>query len=316
MENTVTVRLDLAPTPLSPDGTFLAEVSLNGGDVLTQRTEELLLGAAGDDAQALLAALAARLTDRGASAVAVDLLALGDAGETLATALEADDAGPSRAVERALGDLSPYLERLTLSGTLSVAPGSGRWLASYTVGSARLGPPLGEQLDVSLDGLPGGTRGAVVLGDALPDDAWALDELSSPLPASALLVGALDGLARQRGVADVGAMLASRAGCGALARWVDTRPEVADACPDVCVQEACDAAVGEALEALRAQATTLDAARSTLRLAGRMECRDDDGDLSVDALRAVGLRGTWSEGADEGASVEGTMTGARTTVAP
>jgi Mg-chelatase subunit ChlI len=97
---------------------------------------------------------------------------------------------------------------------------------------------------------------------------------------------------------------------------VDTRPEVADACPDVCVQEACDAAVGEALEALRAQATTLDAARSILRLAGRMECRDDDGDLSVDALRAVGLRGTWSEGADEDASVEGTMTGARTTVAP
>lgn len=314
----------LRPEPLQVGGEYGTTVSIAspGAGALAAAALGAALAdvaGAGADHTLLLDTLERELRDRGREDAA-DVLALerltGEPDAALRTALDAAGAGPVRSVASALADLVPGLDALLVEGTLAIAaePDGGA-LASFARGRVQLEAATGETVSADLAGIE--ARRPATVRWALAEDALHVDSLEIALPLGTLTDRALAGLARARGAESTLALLAQEGGCAELDALVEARPEVRHACDPECVESVCHAAIDGVLSGTLVAAPALDETQSTVALAGVLACDDGDGDLVVDAMRAIALSGAWtSADGTSSAPIAADLEGARLSVLP
>lgn len=293
-----TIALTLEDTALGYDGSYLVQLSLDTSAAVASAggSGELAaaLGGTPGDASRLVSALAD----------VVDALG----GSTEAAALRADRA----AVELALAsDLDAR----------AAAPGAALLLRAEAAESILGTLVLGGGLSIGLTGAPSLRLDAMTVGG--PDDSLSLDAsvAITGIELTARIDGAMDALAVERLVVDVGlgalwvSVVEARAslGGGTLARALDvgacaaldalctSRSTLAAACDATCRAAACNAALEATAEALRLEAVALDERRAQIVLGGALAATDLDADAHSD-LFAGDVGGTWQ-------SVSGTDTG-------
>ena len=173
----------------------------------------------------------------------------------------------------------------------------------------------GETVSADLTGIE--ARRPATVRWVLAEDALHVDALEIALPLGTLVDRALAGLARARGAESTLALLAQEGGCAELEALVEARPEVRHACDSACVESACHAALDAVLSGTLEAAPALDAVRSTVALTGVLACDDGDGDLVVDAMRAIALSGAWtSADGTSSAPIAADLESARLSVLP
>jgi hypothetical protein len=99
--------------------------------------------------------------------------------------------------------------------------------------------------------------------------------------------------------ADVGRLL----GCTTLADWLEDQGiEGSEACDEACFDAVCARARVRLLATAEPALMDVDIARPEIELSGTLRLSDEDGDLRVDVIEAVDLRGGWLSAVEGGSS--------------
>ncbi len=300
VDGTYSVEVQLSAD--APLGTMAAEVGTAGATAIAD---------AGGDGAFVLDALESMLRDSGSVTAADDLAAQRDELDpSLALRFETEGVGPSVAVDSLAALVEARAEVVALTGTLAVADAVPAWTMSAV--STIAGDPDAARLAVDLGALgvePTADLGATWL---LEEDAMQLDELRVGLPLGSVGLGVLAALADERRVDGTAGLMLASAGCGVFQAWAAEQPVIAGACDDACVLMACKDALERAAAPVEAALMSLDAERSVVTVAGRVELTDTEGDRRVDSLLGESLGGLWSPPDGTGGdAIEASLSGAR-----
>ncbi|WP_236520214.1 hypothetical protein [Sandaracinus amylolyticus] len=316
----------LVPRTLGIEGEYDAELALRAGMAPSLAADALALAlegtvvASGGDASMMLDALESTLRDRGATAALSALeaaRATGSAERELATRLALDGASLAGGARVVLEEIVALHRGLVVDGVLFVAGSMDGPVASFTRGEVRLGEADADLVMIDLREVGVAARAAAAVRWNEGSDVLQLESMRIELPVATLLVSGIEALARARGLESAGALIASHGGCDVLQAWIAEQDDLATACGADCATAACDAVGGAVMALARGATAPLDALSARVVLAGPLSTEDADGNLSVDALRAETLSGSWrSADGLSGEAVDATFGGARISPLP
>jgi hypothetical protein len=308
----------MADLPLETDGTYATLIDLDAetaAEALSRavtRGGRSLVEGAGGDATFFLDRIEQHLRDGGDVAAADRIAAERTSSfldDGLSASLMADGSGPSRAVDGLSDELAMRTARLAIDGrvTLDETDPAFEVMSLSTRDTDSTMPSL--VVDIGTLGTITGRFAYTPMPEA---DAIAIDEIGASLPLGSLGVAVTDALVVEGGADDLGALLEARGGCGTLATWAESEPDVASACDAGCVMTVCEAALQDIAMAVEAELATLDLDRSELSLSGLVDARDEAGDLSVDVFSSEEMAGRYeSPDGTEYDEVVASVSGAR-----
>jgi hypothetical protein len=303
VDNTLRATIELLPVPLSVDGEYAAHIDLASSGSASALVEGVgralvaTIAARGGDGALLLDALDGELRRRGAIAIADSLAAQRRTGEVeafLESRLSTAGEGPSVAAARILSEVQARIDVLSVDGTLSLASApEGGPSATFFRQNVWLGSSGAERIAADLTARSVEPRSVAEVRWVESEDRLVVDELPIALPLGRLVLAMLDSIARAAGAGATYEVVIEGNGCSVLTEWVEEKADVASACDPSCRFDACKRAAEQTFAMIEEATTELDDKRSQLVLRMTVAAEDTDGDLGVDVLRGIEVRGAW-----------------------